>query len=465
LKRKKHPTKPYITVLVLTIIIGVFILMNNTQTLSIINGIEKDSIAPVITVTNTGAVTLETLSFTGTPQIFSDSITQCMFSNVLPDQTVTCNGKDIIVASLFSGQNKFTVDITGTYTSGEAVKTATRQASVTVNVQHDQESCTIVNCVDFGTAKGTIKMSYGSNEDDNWMDFANHNYIQQLHRDVNTRYVRVWFSNQWYRDSTFPLKQDDTYTWTNTDKYINAVLAIDATPFIVFAHGTNCYDNCQGHGVSPPPSNDDFADYVAVVVSRYKDMCDGGQLAKPCDVDEWYFEIWNEPFGDEWWEGATPRYVTMFNKVNQRIKTLTNAKVGGPSSAYFPSYWNKPRMKAFVSQTNPDFVSVHHYGSTSKANTDLSRMNAIPELLFDGPKELRTLIETHHPGKGIEIINSEYSSDFTGEYMPRLDEPFTSAWETSALITMIKSQEMDIEFFYQGTSLGSDGGFGLWGKE
>ncbi len=330
-------------------------------------------------------------------------------------------------------------------------------------------SCTeveILNDVTINLEKnvGEIKINYGSNED-SWWQFTQDTKLHNLHKDVNSKYIRVWILCTSYMRSSMPY-DGSTYDFSALDNYINAVLDSDAIPFIVFANGI---ESCGGeaHG-NPPPSNDYvYSDYVETVVKHFNNNCNNNLYSKPCNVDDWYFEVWNEPYHNKWWEGNPPRFSVMFNIVYSRIKTVTNAKVGGPSGAFvigYPSYTQ--RMRAFLIDSKPDFISIHHYGNMLsppllRHYTESQKMKDTKLLFYDSLLALRQLaIQNGKPN--IEIVNSEYSSDSRAEYMPHLDEQFTAAWYASALINQIKSQEVDIELFYSATSTLSDGGFGMW---
>lgn len=318
--------------------------------------------------------------------------------------------------------------------------------------------------IDFEKRIGQINIGYGANEDDNWVDFANYPEIHDFHRDVKSKYIRVWVSSQSYRESTIPPPLEGYYDFTNINKFINAVIKADALPFVVFAHAPGTF--AEGHGQPPPESDEEFADYVAALVEHFKDVCNDNKYAKPCDVNEWYFEIWNEPFGSNWWDGNPPRYAEMFNTVYPRIKAIApGAKVGGYSLVFSRASKNE-RLKKFLQHSEMDFISVHHYGNSLREDvSEEEKMMRVKELLYDYVIVLRSFINKYKPNSDVEIVNSEYNSDHREEYMPYLDEQYTATWYASALIWEIKSQEIGIELFYSGTSNFPDKGFGMWSKD
>ncbi len=313
--------------------------------------------------------------------------------------------------------------------------------------------------VDLGRPIGTFNMQYGVNEDDNWMDFVWKKEVTNLHKEINSKYIRVWVSSQAYRESTIPYN-DGEYNFWAMDSFVNAVLEVDAIPFVVFAHAPGTFG--EGHGNPVPDDIEGFANYVGVVVDHYRQACEQDWFSKPCDVNDWYFEIWNEPFGDEWWEDEVPAYSQLFNSAYNSIKPIAPAsKVGGYSGTFVGK---EDRLEQFLAYSSPDFVSIHHYGNVLHSS-EKQKMKDVRFLSYDSIKSLRAFIDSRAPPNTVEIIESEYSSDFRDTHMGELDEQFTAAWYMAALIGHAQSQEIAIELFYSGTSNRYGGGFGMWSLE
>ncbi len=317
--------------------------------------------------------------------------------------------------------------------------------------------------VNFSEQVGKAILEYGANENGNWEAFAANPEPRMLHSQAGSRWIRVWAASPAWRKSTVPLK-DGYYDYRELDMFINAVLQTGAKPFIVFAHAPGQVG--QAHGEPPPGSDEWFAGYVQNVVMHYDEMCRTNGLAAPCSIAEWQFEIWNEPFTDEWWDESTPRYVRLYNTVYWKIKSVAPAARVGGYTMSLASAKDEERLRIFLSQCQTDFVSIHHYGNSLNYRAGESeKMSATKELFYDRIMMLRSLIEKEQPGADVDIVVSEYAPDYRSSYMPRLDEEFTAAWLASALVWQVQSREVSLEMYYSGTSVMPDGGFGMWGQD
>jgi len=318
--------------------------------------------------------------------------------------------------------------------------------------------------VDTSQQIGKVTLRYGANEDDNWMDFARDVTTHELHRDVGSEYIRVWVSDPDWRESTIPLRGNE-YDFANLDAFINAVIDSDAIPYILFAHSPPELRKRYSHNTNAPPDDiEEFANYVHEVMVHLDRMCRNG-IWKTCDINKWYFEIWNEPWEDIWWQDSVPLYVRLYNETYRRIKEVApQAKVGGYSLSFTNSV-SREKVERLLKQCELDFISIHHYGNTLKERSSESdRMDNVKDLFYESVLRLEQFILEMAEDKQITIVNSEYSSDYRASYMLHLDEQYTAAWYASALIWQIKSMGIDLEMYYSGTSNQQHGGFGMWSK-
>jgi len=302
--------------------------------------------------------------------------------------------------------------------------------------------------IDFTKTVGTINMRYGANEDDNWVSFVSDDAIHENHRTVGSEYIRIWLVDEHYKENSIPFDDWDFDYWA-LDGQLDAVFASGAKPFIVLANAPE--EIRQYDWEYSPPDIWDFAYYAKEIAIHCQEYCEN----RGCDTSEWYFEVWNEPWRDEWWEDGL--YIKLFEETSRAIKEEIPAKVGGYSLAYYPG--KTENVHDMIDSLDPDFISLHHYGNAkSELASDSKRLDETKLLLYDSIKDLRARYDG-------EIINSEYSSDYRESYMDKLDEPYTSMWYATAMIWEIKSQEVSLEMFYSGTTLHADRGYGMWSTE
>lgn len=303
--------------------------------------------------------------------------------------------------------------------------------------------CTTGDCVDFADSIGTVNLIYGANEDNNWYYFATNDVLQQRHREAGTRSIRVWLSAQYYRESTFPY-DGKTYDWKNVDLFINAALkaCVGNNPplYITFSHYDICGDaaeqtppfdfsSCEGHASYPPSSDSAFADYVVTVIKHFRSKSNSGGYAKPCSVNDWYFEIWNEPnWGGDCW--ATDKiYKPMFETVHRWVKDSIEQVYNDVDKLKLSAYWDAD------STEGAGFQVVHLYADNICSGGDQEKMDCIAHMFDDSVS-----------ASGVPVINSEYNNTYDGYSYT----DFAASWLTAALINQVKSG-IHMEHVYSGT--------------
>jgi hypothetical protein len=334
--------------------------------------------------------------------------------------------------------------------------------------------------VDYSKTAGIIKLDYGLNEAADWMNFVNRLESHIFHRESGSKFIRVWVDDPSYRkNSTIPY-ENGVYNFEKLDSFVNAAIDSDAVPLVVFAQSPSEMTLLMGSEPTERKPSDDyaFAVYCAEIVKHYKEMCENNKLVKKCNIDDWYWEVWNEPYWNYWWENAT--YIKMYNQVYREIKNVApNTKVGG-YTLKFVSDRDKLITKWFLENTEYDFISIHVYGNYPiigakdqiyiknldnlylKGLYEQEMINYNELLFYKDIKSLKEYVNKYSSNKDTEIIISELGPNWNWEYEPYLDEPFVSAWYASALSWMIKSNTIDKEFYYSGTINVKEGSFAMW---
>jgi xylan 1,4-beta-xylosidase len=206
------------------------------------------------------------------------------------------------------------------------------------------------------------------------------------------------------------------YDWTKIDYLYDRLLEIGIKPFVELSFTPDAMKSSDltifywnGNTSHPDPVKwqnlvDAFARHV---IDRY------GQD----EVRSWFFEVWNEPNLDIFWEGADqPAYFDLYARTARVLKAIDpELRVGGPSSA--GAAW-VPELLAFAAaeQVAVDFVSTHTYGvdggffdENGESDTKLSPS---PDAVIGDVRRVRDQIEASS-SPGLPLYFTEWSASYT----------------------------------------------------
>jgi xylan 1,4-beta-xylosidase len=173
---------------------------------------------------------------------------------------------------------------------------------------------------------------------------------------------------------------------------------------------------------SPPADPDKWAAlvdaFVRHVVDRYGKH----------EVEQWYFEVWNEPNID-FWDGV-PKQQTYFHLYDVTARAVKNVdpklRVGGPATAQ--AAW----VSAFIAHCKQnhvpfDFVSTHVYGNDTSENvlgngTPVSQRDMVARAAKKVHKEVKASAAPNTP-----IIFSEYNATYLTQ-QDITDSAFMGPW-------------------------------------
>ncbi len=158
------------------------------------------------------------------------------------------------------------------------------------------------------------------------------------------------------------------------------------------------------------------------------------------EVRQWYFEVWNEPNLDGFWERADQaEYFALYTRTAKTLKAIDPAlRVGGPSTAgaaWVPEFL----AHAKATDTPVDFITTHAYGVDSgfldengKEDTWLS---ASPDAIVGDVKRVRAQIEASHL-PGLPLFFTEWSAS----YNPR-DKVHDSYMSAAYVLTKLRQSQ------------------------
>ena len=203
-----------------------------------------------------------------------------------------------------------------------------------------------------GSSMPRVRLRYGVNETDSWWHFARgaeRERIWRRLREMRTEIIRIFLY-----DKNAP---DPIVEWEMFRSYVDAVLAVGATPMVTFAKFRRPVDD--------PRAIRWFAEQCGDVV--WNCLEEWGEER----VREWYWCVWNEPNND--WIGGDmsfAQYRDIYEHVARAILRWLGpclgsrrARIGGPAVEGFEPFW-RDWIWRFANEVDPElvgFINWHRY--------------------------------------------------------------------------------------------------------
>ena len=134
------------------------------------------------------------------------------------------------------------------------------------------------------------------------------------------------------------------------------------------------------------------------------------------EVRRWYFEVWNEPNLDGFWEKADkPAYFDLYTRTARILKSIDpQLRVGGPATA--GAAWVDEFLAHCKATDAPvDFIATHSYGVDGgfldeKGEED-RQLSPNPDSIIGDVKRVRAQIEASHR-PGLPLFFTEWSTSY-----------------------------------------------------
>lgn len=206
------------------------------------------------------------------------------------------------------------------------------------------------------------------------------------------------------------------YNWTKIDQLYDDLLARHIRPFVELGFTPKALATSENsifywHGLTSHPKPQGWQNlidaFIRHIEARY------GQA----EVRSWFFEVWNEPNLDGFWEKADQKaYFDLYDSTAETIKSVDPAlRVGGPSTA--GAGW-VPEFLTHVKQSGVavDFVTTHTYGVVGgfldENGKDDTKLDQSSDAIVGDVRRVREQIEAsafpHLP-----LYFSEWSTSYT----------------------------------------------------
>ncbi|MFZ2990562.1 GH39 family glycosyl hydrolase [Ideonella sp.] len=229
------------------------------------------------------------------------------------------------------------------------------------------------------------------------------------------------------------------FDFTGIDKLYDAMLSRRIKPFVELGFTPLALKTSDlkifywaGNTSHPEPTG-----WVALIDAFTRHLL---QRYGAAEVRQWYFEVWNEPNLDGFWEKADQQaYFDLYTRTAKTIKAIdAQLRVGGPSTA--GAAW-VPEFLAHAKTTNTpvDFVTTHAYGVDhgylDEFGVEDRMLSPSPDAIVGDVRRVREQIQASHL-PGLPLFFTEWSTS----YNPR-DLVHDSYMSAAYVLTKLKQTQ------------------------
>jgi xylan 1,4-beta-xylosidase len=260
------------------------------------------------------------------------------------------------------------------------------------------------------------------------------------------------------------------YDWNGIDKLYDALLARRFRPFVELGFTPEALKTSSNsifwwHGNTSHPRPEIWRNLVDAFV-RHLEARYGQE-----EVRSWYFEVWNEPNLDGFWERADQlAYFSLYDLTARTVKAVdSKLRVGGPSTA--GAAWI-PEFLDHVAQSGApiDFVTTHSYavdgGFLDEKGESDTKLSPSPDSIIGDVRKVRAQIAASK-FPDLPLYFTEWSTSYTPRD-PVHDSYISAPW----ILTKLKGAKGSLQgmsywtytdIFYESGPPPSPfhGGFGL----
>lgn len=206
------------------------------------------------------------------------------------------------------------------------------------------------------------------------------------------------------------------YDWTKIDFLYDKLLAMGVKPFVELGFTPEAMKTSdlkifywQGNTSHP-----DFKKWEGLIKNFVLHL--QARYGK-AEVKSWFFEVWNEPNLDGFWEKADQKaYFDLYALTAKTIKAIDpELKVGGPSTA--GAAWVPEFIDYAVKEKAPvDFITTHSYGVSGgfldEEGKQDTKLSASPDAIVGDVSNVRLQIEKSSM-PGLPLYFTEWSTSYT----------------------------------------------------
>lgn len=263
--------------------------------------------------------------------------------------------------------------------------------------------------IDFSQSTGKIKLLHGVNNGPFGYGLQSAP-LAGYHAEAGFPYTRLHDVN-WPNaeavdiHSIFPLFDADAddpknYFFKKTDDYITAIIKNKSE--IIYRLGESI-EHRTHYFIHPPK---DYAKWAKICVNIIRHYNEGWNNGFHYNIKYW--EIWNEPDGENMWRGTVQQFFQLYEVAAKAIKTYNpELQVGGPGASGLSAFSDQFLTYCRDKSIPLDFFSWHYYSDK-------------PEVIVDNAKYARKLLDKYgfkHTKSFLDewhFMNVPWSSIFPG---------------------------------------------------
>ncbi|HEX5966653.1 MAG TPA: glycosyl hydrolase [Pyrinomonadaceae bacterium] len=254
--------------------------------------------------------------------------------------------------------------------------------------------------------------------------------LQRAHRELGFQHVRFHGLLSDDFRLVIPNGSKLLYSFFNCDQVFDFLLSIGMRPFVelsfmpaALASGTKTVFNYKAN-ITPPRNYRRWSNLIETLVSHCVERYGIDE------VNEWFFEVWNEPNLSYFWDGTQRDYFKLYRHTAEAIKNVdASLRVGGPATA--KSEWIEDFVRFCEGNEVPaDFISTHHYPTDG-----FERVKDTEEQLFRSQRGIMRQVaedtKRHAAGRPVYYTEWNASSDHRN---PLHDESYAAAFAVSTIM-------------------------------
>jgi len=240
--------------------------------------------------------------------------------------------------------------------------------------------------------------------------------LQTVSDELGFRYLRFHAIFHDVLETVRMVDGKPVYDWRGIDSLYDQMLARKIKPFVELgftpqALATSKSSIFYWHGNTSHPQLVGW-DALMVAFANHLEARYGRD-----EVRQWFFEVWNEPNLDGFWEGADQKaYFELYDHTAHDLKSVDpELRVGGPSTA--GAAWVPEFLTHAKSSGAPvDFVTTHTYGVEGgfldeKGESD-TKLSASPDAIVGDVRKVRSQLEAAGY-KELPLYFTEWSTSYT----------------------------------------------------